>query len=398
MKIYVHNAEEYVAVRLAICGELDQENVLASAPRSKVSMYRAIKNLKDSRVLIRHRYSDGRTFLRLSSLCTDYLRSLSPALLANARTVVNENIKYNGTREARMRDRVNYEFYRECLDQNIEINRISCEYSPEELFSPAEGRMRSEGTSVFSTEDGIDNLESIVKDLPRGYTGLLTKRAVKKKEKSDITSEGNRISRISGTLILRNQVYQTYVLTDPINSTWKTDAEFAGSNYIIGAIERHNPNFSKKGIRLKNQCIFLLSTSEQAGKLIFPGDEKPRMDPRLIYDECYVLPSYKIGDAKLRLFALPDWKKAITIALFPGSTEGIADAIADDGTEIYNLIGCDLKRISEITPRVLESDEKSVLMVESWMAEPMHEIFSRDNIEIVEINDDQLRTLADNIA
>ena len=36
MKIYVHNAEEYVAVRLAICGELDQETVLASAPRSKV--------------------------------------------------------------------------------------------------------------------------------------------------------------------------------------------------------------------------------------------------------------------------------------------------------------------------------------------------------------------------
>lgn len=399
MKIYVSNAEEYVGAYLGICGEAELGHILARAPFSEGNTYRAIKSLKDARVLLRHRYDDGRKFLRLSSVGgAAYLDSISPALSANARITVRGDLKYSGSKPVRKRERMNYELYSAMLDKGIPVNEIEFEYRQPELFRKAEDN--TEGESIFREDGSPFTFENISAGLRPDHTGIFTKRVIKeRKEEGEISHKGSRTSRISGTLFLKGQVYQMYALSDPYSSAWKTEAEFNAANYISGTIENESSYHRAHGIHIDNRCILTFPSAEYAERMIVqePG-KSVQIDPCQIYNASYVSPSYSIDDSVVRLLGTPNWEAKIIDMLFPGGRhDGLADVTTDDGTEVYNFIASDLNRIRSAMPRVLNIDEPMVLLIEAWMADAIHRIFNRDNIEIVEISSEELSVLASNI-
>lgn len=399
MKIYTSNADEYVMVRMGICGEVEQEQLLARAPFSHGNTYKAMKRLKDSRALIKHNYDDGKKFLRLSSVNgAAYLNELSPALAANAKIIVSEDLKYSGSKAARMRDRINSELYSALLECGIAINNISCEHRQSELFKKTEDI--TEGESIFKEDGPPLSLEEIVNDIGARYTGLFTKKVIKEKSNGEITHKGSRTSRISGTLFLNGQVYQVYALLNPYSSAWKTEAEFNAANYITGTIQSKSQYHKAHGIRLDNKCILTFSCEEYAQRMIVQeGGESIQIDPCKIYSASYVIPSYDIGATRIKLLGTPNWESKLMEVLFPiVSYDGIADAVTEDGKEVYNFIACDLNKIRSSMPRVLNISEPVVLLVETWMAEAIHRAFDKDNIEIVEISESDLAILANSIA
>ena len=383
MNIYTTNAEQYIAVRVSLVGELDQEKLLESAPFAKGSIYRAIKELREARVLLKHRYDDGRTFLRLSSLAAEYLTTISPALLANARCLVRDELKYSGSKAVRMRDRANYEFYGSCADMGIALNGIRTEHSPK---------------PVFSEDSSPAPFEEICKVIDGGYTGFFTKKLIKKREDGEITHQGNRNSRITGTLIISGQVYQTYALSDPEVAAWVPEAEFNAANYITGCIQREAPYFRDKGILVDNRCLLSFPSPESAEKMVLqPGGKNLRIDPSRIYSASYILPEYRLTDTVIRLLGIPDWRRYMASLLFPeGRRMGIADVVTQD-TEVYNFIGCDINRIRQVEARILQSDAKMSLIIEPWMSPVIHKLFGRDNVEIVELGSEEIDILADSI-
>ena len=397
MNIYTTNAEQYIAVRVSLVGELDQEKLLESAPFAKGSIYRAIKELREARVLLKHRYDDGRTFLRLSSLAAEYLTTISPALLANARCLVRDELKYSGSKAVRMRDRANYEFYGSCADMGIALNGIRTEHSPKPLFEKSDG-VRVEGNSVFSEDSSPAPFEEICKVIDGGYTGFFTKKLIKKREDGEITHQGNRNSRITGTLIISGQVYQTYSLSDPEVAAWVPEAEFNAANYITGCIQREAPYFRDKGILVDNRCLLSFPSPESAEKMVLqPGGKNLRIDPSRIYSASYILPEYRLTDTVIRLLGIPDWRRYMASLLFPeGRRMGIADVVTQD-TEVYNFIGCDINRIRQVEARILQSDAKMSLIIEPWMSPVIHKLFGRDNVEIVELGSEEIDILADSI-
>ena len=394
MKINIRNAEEYIAVYLGICGEIDQDRVLSLPPLSRGSIYRGIKNLREMRVLNRHRYADGTTFLRLSSVNGGkYLEAIAPALAANARSIIGEELKYSGNNISRLRERANSTFYLNLLENGISVNGLTCDYKPGDLFQKSAAS--AEGESFFSDSYKPLRFETIVDRIGPEYTGYFTKRIVKEREDDMITHKGSRISRISGTLFLFGQVYQTYVLEDPYSAAWKAEAEFNASNYVIGTLEKNSGS-----IRHENKCILFYQNPESAEKMLLQDEKRtPRIDPCNIYDTSYVIPSYKIEKAYMELLSTPDWKTKATRLLFPGTEQnGPADAITPDGMEVYNFMLCDLNRIRSMMPRILNADGSIVLLVEAWMSGAMHGIFDNKNVEIVEISSDELRVLSKEIA
>lgn len=399
MKIYTENAEEYIAVRLAIVGEIEQESLLEEAPFAKSSVYRAVKDLRSKKVLIKHRYEDGRTFLRLSSLSGEYLSCLSPALLANAKQLVRPDLKYSGSLQVRARDRANYEFYGACLDMGIPVNEFATEYRAKSLFESVSEDPKTEGIGIYKDSGAPYPFEEIAELIDARYTGLFTKKLIKQRENGELTNQGKRNARITGTLIVKGQIYQTYALLDPCSSAWIAEAEFTASNYIQGCIQRMSPYYRDKGIILENKCILAFSGPEYAKSMILATDDRPlRIDPCRIYMTSYVSPSYKLSEPLMKLLAIPDWRRYMASALFPGGNRvGIADVIAEDGSEVYNFIGCDLNRIRYTAPRIQQADCHIVILAEPWMSDALSYVFNRQNVEIIEINSEEQAILADGI-
>lgn len=398
MNIITGNIEEYIIVKLCLVGEIDQEELFEDSPFSKGSVYRAIKNLKSQRVILKHRYDDGRTFLRLSSLSAEYIGNLSPALLANARQLVREDMKYSGSKQVRLRDRDNYEFYEACLDMGIPLNDFTYAYRKKKLFEQ-EAALITEGTAPYR-EDGTPlTFEEIARRIDGSYTGLYTKKLIKQRENGTITNQGNRNTRITGTLFINGQMYETYALADPCMSSWVAEAEFGASNYVAGCIQRESPYYRDKGIFVDNRCILAFPSVEMASKMISPPEGKTlRIDPCRIYSASYVIPSYKLTKSMMKLLGKPDWRRYMAVLAFDdGKRVGIADIVRPDGTEVYNFIGCDISWIRHVAPRIQQADAKMSLLVEEWMSEPMHEIFGRDNVEIVEMSDQDIEVFADYI-
>lgn len=399
MNIKTTNAEEYIVVRLSLAGELDQEAVLESAPFANGSVYRAIKNLRDARVILKHRYDDGRVFLRLSSLSEEYLKSLSPALLANARSLIRDELKYSGSKAVRMRERANYEFYGACVDSGIAINGIKTMHTPKQPFEHSTVSQIT-GDALFSKDGSPTSFEDICSQIDGSYTGLLTKKIVKKRDNGEITHQSNRNSRCTGTLIISGQIYQVYALSDPETSAWVPEAEFNTSNYVAGCIQRESPYFRDKGILVDNKCILAYPTVQSAEKMILQPDGKAlRIDPCHIYSASYIRPHYSLSDAMIKLLGIPDWRRYMASLLFPdGRRMGIADVVTKN-TEVYNFIGADLNRIRQVTARILQSDENMSILVEPWMTDVIYKLFGRDraNVEIVELGDEDVSVLADSI-
>ena len=398
MKIYTSNAEEYVAVKLGICGEIEQDKILASPPFSQKNAYRAIKNLKDRRVLIRHRYEDGRKFLRLSSVSgISYLERISPALSANAKLLVSDSLRYSGSKPVRFRERMNYELYQAMEEAGIPVNELVSEYRQSEPFQKTENN--TEGDAIFNDDSTPFTFEEIVSRIRPDHTGLYTKRAIKERTNGEITNKGSRTSRISGTLFLKGQVYQAYAMQDPYTSAWKTEAEFGAANYISGTVENESPYHKAHGIRIENKCILTFPNAEYAARMIRQEEGKAvKFDPCMIYAASYVSPSFALDKTTLKFLSVSNWETKIIDMLFPGGRhEGLADVTTDDGTEIYNFIACDLNKIRSSMPRVLNVDSHMVLLIEEWMSEAIHRMFNRENIEIVEISDEERSILADNM-
>ena len=398
MDIYTENTEEYVVSRLCLCGEIEQSALLTSSPAAPGTVYRVIKDLRKKRVIIKHRYEDGRTFLRLSSQSTQYIDSLSPALLANAMHIVNTDLKYSGSKQVRMRERANSEFYSACVDHGIRINSLLCIHEQKDNFT-CERAERSRGESIFCNDRYPLPFEKIAESLGDHYTGLFTKRIIKKKTDEGITHEGSRTSRITGTLFLTGQVYQTYALLDPERSSWKPEAEFTAANYISGTIERNCPYYNNKGVRVDNKAILLFPSAASAEKMVSLYAEKVlRIDPCRLYEESYVIPSYKMDLSVIKLLSRPGWKTEIADILFPeGRHDGVADVNTEDGKEVYNLIGCELNRIRTIMPRILNIEKPIVLLTEEWMSESIRKVFGKDNIEIVSFSPDDIAVIAESI-
>lgn len=397
MKIYMRNAEEYVAVQLGICGELEQGALLARAPFSNGNTYRAIKKLRDARVLIRHRYDDGKKYLRLSSVGGPaYLSRVSPALASNAAVLVNSELQYSGSKDVRLRERANYDVYRGLMIKGIPVNDITCEYRPAELFTRSCGD-NTEGRSVFHESGSPFSIEEIYEGLASTYTGLFTKRIIKDSAGEDPIKTGSRTSRITGTLFINGQVYQTYALLDPKRSAWKAEAEFKASNQIIGNLESRSPYY--KNTRMENRCILLLESPEHALKMLDPGNKKSSgIDPCGIYSASYVLPSYSFSDSILKLLGTPDWNLKIADALFSGGRhDGPADTITGDGLEVHSFIGCDLNKIRSAMPRLLNISDPAVLLVDEWMRDTVQAIFDRENLETVGISSKELSVIAESI-
>jgi len=399
MKIYTRNAEEYIAMCLGLCGELEQEELLARAPQSTPSIYRAIKNLKDARVLIKHRYDDKRTFLRLSSKGgADYLAEVTPSLAANAKSIVNEELRYSGSKAQRLRERANYEFYSACLYSGIQINDMSGEYKQREVFEKEDIR-RTEGESIF-LEDGTPlPFEAIAQAIGSDYTGLFTKRVIKKKTDEGFSRGGSKNSRITGTLFIKSHPYEVYALLDAETSAWKPEAEFNASNYITGTIEANSPYFSKKGAQIENNCILAYPETERAIGMLKIADNNLRIDPGKVYQKAFVRPSCVLDDWFIALLGFTDPASRLTSALFPGSTrKGIEDATLDDGTEVYNFIGCDINRIRYAAPRIINGDRRSLVLIEDWMEDSLHKEFNKDSLQFVVLSKEELRTIADTLS
>lgn len=396
MKIYIRNAEEYVAVNLGLCGEVEQELLLPRAPLAPASVYRAIKNLRDRRVLLVHRYDDGRKFLRLSSVsAAAYLSQISPALSANAKTVVNEKLQYAGSKQVRLRERGNFELHLAFVDAGIPINGIETEYRPAGLFKRES--LNTEGSTIFTKDGAPLSFEEISESLPDNYTGLFTRRVVKERENGEITHKSSRNSRITGTLFINGQMYQTYALQDPYFSSWQVEAESNAMGYITGTFERRNPRYRDIGLRMEARCILFYPAAENAERMLLQ-ERVPRTDPCRIYEASIIRPSYRMEKPLKKLLGTPEWRVRLTDILFPGGAhDGISDVTTDDGTEIYNFIGCDLNRIRFTTKRIQSMEQKAVLLIEPWMEGSIHKIFEREGIEIITINEEDMTVLADSI-
>jgi len=399
MKIYTGNAEEYVAVCTGLCGEVEPERLASPAPVTKISLYRAIRNLRDARILLKHRYEDGRTFLRLSSVGSPgYLDSITPAVTANARKVVREDIRYSGSKDVRLRERVSYEFYFACFKNGISINDITVEHRKRELntafTSPA-----VVGESIFLDDGTPLPLEAIAKTISRNYTGLFTKRVMKNLEEDGLSKAGTRNSRSAGTLFLSGQPYQVYPISSASGSSWKPEAELNITNYITGTIERNSPYLSGKNAVVRNKCLILLPNREEAAAFLSFDDKSIRINPCVMYEQSFIRPALEAETPFVKLLGVSGWEAKMADMLFPGAhVEGMEDAKLDDGTEVYNFVGCNINRIRETFPRINGAGIKTVILSESWMAGPLHELFGKDSVEIVEISDSDIALIADAIS
>lgn len=395
MKIYLENAEEYIAAKLALCGELDMEKLLEDSLFTKVSIYRAIRNLSSRRVLKKHRYDDGRTFLRLSTVGgPGYIEQLSPALLKNAESVISSDLRYSGSKSSRMRERYNYEFYTHIADKDLQINDITTEYRAKEKFSQT-GGVRSTGRTFLGMNEPY-SFEEAARSVEKGYTGLITKKLIKKRINGEISREGSIGSRISGTLVLNGQVYQAYALGDPCVSAWKPESEFNAASYVTGCIERYSPYMSEGGAQIEARCILLFPSPAEAEKMITGSEEKTlRIDPCRIYRESYVMPSFILSEAHIRLLGTPFWRQSMITTLFPEVViSEYGNASMPDDTEIYNFIGCDLNHMRRHMPHIEYTENKVLLLVESWMESAVHKAYSGENVEIVGLAPEDVDVIA----
>lgn len=387
MIIKYDTIKEYIGINLALCGEIDKNVLAPRAPFSLRSIDRAIKALREERVLRKHKYDDGRTFLRLSTVNgLDYLASLSPALKINAEIVVGDNGKYSGTKLLRLRERTCYELYSAMVKENIPINYIEIKQGIPNTEKPA-----SNECEIISNNGTPNPLDKIMADVKLPEKIYLTRRLVKPRLEASSAKDGSRGSRIAGTLILNKQVYQTYSLAKVEGSMWKPDSEHAAASYIAGCIEKA-ARFKEDNLSIEPKTIIFCQGREEAVKLI-NGDT--RIDPCKIYNQSYVMPEIDISDTMLKLLSVPEWEERIVKVLFPDAEKkGIEDGQLKDGTEIYNFAGANLNKIRYAYTRIHNIDKPVLLLVQAWEKDVIEQIFNQKNVEIAEIEPGDLAILA----
>ena len=398
MNVYVNNAEEYLAVVLSLCGEVDVEMDLPRPPLSDRTMRMAVSSSKKKRIIKKHSYEDGRTFIRFSSVgSADYLREISPVVYAQAQSIVAPDLKYHGDKKTRLRERCNYELHASLLDGDVPVNGINVIYRPNH-FNRAGHYDRTEGVCpVFGAEMGLAPPEVIAGRHTSPSPVFYTKKVIKKKVGGEIVKEGGRGSRAAGLLAAGYQAYMLYPFYDIETSAWKMESELDAANYICGCFETRSPLFTERNIRISPRSLFLFGSPDEAVKLLYREDDaRLRIDPCRIYSSSLVLPSFRIPGGLLSLISVPDWQTRSIGLLFEGAKPGrTADGILEDGTEIYNFIGCDLNRIRYASARIAGAGRNTILLVQEWAQEPVQRLFSRDGIEIVPVGDNDIGVLAD---
>ena len=389
MRIYYDTAKEYIEIQVAVCGEVDKSRLAPRprAPFTERSINRAVAALRQERVILKHKYDDGRTFLRMSSVSGfDYLGSISPTLRDSAALVISPDGRYSGSKEVRLRERSCYELYFSFADEGVPINFIE--------ICRSDGSVRREAEDLRLCDDeGLPRpLGEVLKEAGLPERLFLTRRLIKKRAGDSITKEGSRGSRIAGTLICSRQVYHTYALSKTEGAMWKPDSELSASSYINGVLEGSD-QFRESGLSIEKQCILFCATEEDA-EILLLGDT--RIDPCKVYRKSYVIPRLDLGEAMLTLFGIPLWEEKMTKLLLPDSSlDGIADGVLPDTTEVYNFIGCNLNRIRYAATRINSIDSPVLLFIQPWMSKCIHGMFPGGNVQIAEIEDSDISMLTD---
>lgn len=401
MKIFCESLEEYIAMSIAVCGEVEKDVVLARAPGLASSASRALKNLRDARVINKHRYDDKRTFLRLSSVgAGDYLGSLSPALLGQAMSVTSPDLSYSGSKVSRLRERCNYELYDSFFSEGIKINSLLVEYRVKDaMFSRRLSPAETEGRSIF--EGSVPkSIDEIAGEIDENYIGLLTKKVIKKAVDGEVVRDTTKGARMAGTFICNKQAYQIYAFKSAEGSSWKPESEFAAANYVTGAIERNSKYYSEGNIKLIAQCILFFSSPEEACAMIRnSADSRLRIDPCRIYEISYVRPTLGIDKKLLGLLKITGWRYKLVKVLFPDVIQdSYGDNILPDGSTVYNFIGCDLNGIRKNEVRIKNSTAKSILLVEDWMKDAITDKYSDACTDIVTLSGNDISLITDSIS
>lgn len=399
MIIRADNAEEYIAIRLALCGEIDKDRIQKDAPFSQRSIDRALKSLKDKRVVNKHVYDDGKTYLRFSSVgAPAFLNSISPALLQQAKSVTAPNLLYTGNKGMRMRERCCFELYAEMLESVGSINMISYTYAPNILGTEATG-VKISGSSVFKASS-IPFFEDTARYVSGTGNLYFTKRVLKKYMETGAARDAGRGSRIAGTIILSKEVYQTYALSKVDGSSWKADSEVSASNYILGCLERNSEAFRETGTKAESQCILFYPSVDEVANMIFkPDGIRTKVEPSMIYGRSLLMPSYRISKSMLKLLSVPAWSDKLSMSLYPdASMNEMGGFVLPNGSEIYNFTGCDLNKMRSSISRIAYSDRTSILIIQDWMRPITEELYGGFNTEIVELNDEAINIIADAIS
>lgn len=398
MKIYIDNIKENIACKVAVCGEIDKDCLLARAPASKSGVWKAIRELARQKVIKEHKYDDKRTFLRLSSVNSkEYLGSISPALVSQAMSVVNTDIKYSGSKDARMRERASYELYHEIERLGIPINGI-CFEQRGNCFGVNSNSRKTEGASIFKGPD----IEPCAEDAARHISSpeqneFFTKKIIKKEsEEEKQNKEGRRRARFAGVLLVNAKAFFVYSITDIERMAWRNQAEFDGANYFCGVLERESPYIKETGTRVDPNCILYFHDTEQAKKMLCADqDSKISVYPYKTYKKSHVVPQAEILSAYIPLLGIDEWENKMIRVFFPEAKESeAADAVLPDGTEIYNFAGCDLNRIKYATARIMGLSNHVIILAPEWAVESLRKIYPREGVDYMQLSPEDLKVIA----
>ena len=387
MNIYLNSMLEYVAACVGMCGEVDKETLIGAAPAPRNSVQKAIGSLSKQKVVKEHKYDDGRKFLRLSSVNGgSFLQDISPALFMQACAVVNKELKYGGSKKARLRERTNYELYHSLLNQGIPINGITIE-KRNNILGASANESRSIGKSIFdATETDLQKAAAMHIDEDRMH--FFTKKAIKRMTVAGEKYKGSgQGARHSGVFVLGAQIYFAYALDTVSGSAWNAESEVSSANAFCGCVETLSPYFTENRLRADPSCIICYASPEEAILHITANineDITVRIDPTRIYKRSLIQPSLSPDENLMALIRMDDWEDKIVKALFPGAVKSeAADGMLPDGTEIRNFIACDLNKIRRADTRIREINNHVIILAPEWATDALRELFPRNGIDFV---------------
>ena len=422
-KIKIEKSEEYISVLFAISGELAWKNFgEASCLFTKDYLQKKIKKMVDSGIAKIYRYPDQNRYYRLQSAKAEELLSETDReniLMNHFNLMVGaKNGRYKGSKDQNIKKRKLYEVCSLFTSLGIEVDLLSIEQekgppsfseTSRSVFLPAAEqrarlaeieKRRANGEKI--TEQTVQNeiqrnVEDIMQDIKPDVPSFLTGKVLRNFFPTGLAFNSRIIMhKALGILYSNTLLYFIYVFNKDIKEGFFTDIEVQFSSKLEYISRQNLKAFD--GIRLtptKRKAIFYVKTAKELREILNNNDEnhKGLIEKAMkTYSHIHIIPTDENAEEITEMIITPEWKKTLNALLSdsPSSYKEEEDGFMEDGSGMFNFLGCDVTEIIRKKERIKLT--KGTVWCHEWMCDVIKE-FLGEEVTILPADEEMIKDL-----
>ena len=366
MDVKIENAEEYIMAKLALVGEARAKGIGGRTPYANNYALKAVSDLREKGAIRKYDYGDSKAYRVCDPAGVSLIEKIHPDLAEHFSLMVGkEGNRYKGGKEYRKKQRRLYDVAEMCLDENISIDLIN--------ISLEEGLIEK---SPF-----LDGNQRDIGELLNEVSGpnFLTSKIIK-----GITSEFTlhpkaHMYRAIGIFANGNLLYVAYYF-EGVGETWWKDVELQLAETI-----RKKSNIQRD----VNSSIFYFKDVDTLAKYC-TEPKRRRVFPSYVYNFVYLIPMDQDPGCMTKILLVEDWKDKINSLLIAKRNVRIGDGEMEDGTKVFNLLGCNLITIEKLAPIIRKNN--AAIIIHEWMIDIAKTLYG-DEIPMMVVESDMLRAI-----